>query len=57
MQKKRLGTSDMEITPMGIGAWAMGGGQWTFGWGAQDDGQSIAAIHAALANNRRCRAG
>jgi aryl-alcohol dehydrogenase-like predicted oxidoreductase len=48
MQKKRLGTSDLEITPMGIGAWAMGGGQWAFGWGAQDDGQSIAAIHAAL---------
>jgi aryl-alcohol dehydrogenase-like predicted oxidoreductase len=48
MQKKRLGLSDMEITPIGIGAWAMGGGQWTFGWGPQEDSQSIAAIHAAL---------
>jgi aryl-alcohol dehydrogenase-like predicted oxidoreductase len=48
MQKKRLGMSDMEITPIGVGAWAMGGGQWTFGWGPQEDSQSIAAIHAAL---------
>jgi len=40
--------SDMEITPIGIGAWAMGGGEWMFGWGPQDDGQSIDAIHAAL---------
>jgi aryl-alcohol dehydrogenase-like predicted oxidoreductase len=48
MQKKRLGTSDMEVTPIGIGAWAMGGGEWAFGWGPQDDSQSIAAIHAAL---------
>ena len=38
----------MEITPIGIGAWAMGGGEWTFGWGPQDDNQSIAAIHAGL---------
>lgn len=38
----------MEITPIGVGAWAMGGGQWTFGWGPQDDNQSIAAIHAML---------
>jgi len=48
MQKKRLGNSDMEITPMGVGAWAMGGGGWKFAWGPQDDNQSIAAIHAAL---------
>jgi aryl-alcohol dehydrogenase-like predicted oxidoreductase len=48
MQKKRLGMSDMEITSIGVGAWAMGGGQWAFGWGPQDDDQSIAAIHAAL---------
>lgn len=38
----------MEITPIGIGAWAMGGGGWEFGWGSQDDRQSIEAIHAAL---------
>jgi aryl-alcohol dehydrogenase-like predicted oxidoreductase len=48
MQKKRLGNSDMELTPIGIGAWAMGGGGWAFAWGPQDDSQSIAAIHAAL---------
>jgi aryl-alcohol dehydrogenase-like predicted oxidoreductase len=48
MQTKRLGTSDLEITPIGIGAWAMGGGGWAFAWGPQDDDESIAAIHAAL---------
>jgi aryl-alcohol dehydrogenase-like predicted oxidoreductase len=48
MQTKQLGNSDMHITPMGIGAWAMGGGGWAFAWGPQDDGESVAAIHAAL---------
>jgi aryl-alcohol dehydrogenase-like predicted oxidoreductase len=48
MQKKRLGTSDLEITALGVGAWAMGGNGWQFGWGPQDDSESIAAIHAAL---------
>jgi len=48
MQKKRLGNSDLELTPIGVGAWAMGGGGWAFGWGPQDDGESIEAIHAAL---------
>ena len=48
MIRKRLGNSDMELTPIGIGAWAMGGGGWAFAWGPQDDAQSIAAIHAAL---------
>src|SRR5216684_4040546 len=48
MQTKRLGSSDMQITPIGIGAWAIGGGGWAFGWGPQDDDDSIAAIHAAL---------
>ena len=48
MIKKRLGNSDMELTPVGVGAWAMGGGGWKFAWGPQDDAQSIAAIHAAL---------
>jgi aryl-alcohol dehydrogenase-like predicted oxidoreductase len=43
-----LGASDLEITPIGVGAWAMGGSGWQFGWGAQDDDESIAAIHAAL---------
>ncbi len=38
----------MELTPIGVGAWAIGGGGWAFGWGPQDDDQSIDAIHAAL---------
>lgn len=48
MQMKRLGNSDLELTPIGIGAWAIGGGGWQFGWGPQDDNDSISAIHAAL---------
>jgi len=48
MQKRQLGTSDLHITPMGVGAWAMGGAGWAFAWGSQDDAQSIAAIRAAL---------
>ncbi len=48
MLKKRLGNSDLEITPMGVGAWAMGGGGWAFAWGPQDDDESISAIHEAL---------
>jgi aryl-alcohol dehydrogenase-like predicted oxidoreductase len=48
MQKKRLGNSDMELTPVGVGAWAMGGSGWAFAWGPQDDDESIAAIHEAL---------
>ncbi|HZR29954.1 MAG TPA: aldo/keto reductase [Terriglobales bacterium] len=48
MKLKQLGNTDMQITPLGIGAWAMGGGGWQFGWGKQDDNDSIAAIHAAL---------
>jgi aryl-alcohol dehydrogenase-like predicted oxidoreductase len=38
----------LQITPIGIGAWAMGGGDWAFSWGRQEDDQSIRAIHAAL---------
>ena len=48
MQTHQLGNSDMHITPIGIGAWAMGGGGWAFAWGPQDDDHSVAAIHAAL---------
>jgi aryl-alcohol dehydrogenase-like predicted oxidoreductase len=48
MKKNRLGNSDMELTPIGVGAWAMGGGGWRFAWGPQDDSESVAAIHAAL---------
>ena len=38
----------MELTPIGVGAWAIGGGGWAFGWGPQDDNQSVKAIQAAL---------
>src|SRR5690349_4923408 len=45
---RELGNSDLEITPLGIGAWAMGGPGWAFAWGHQDDKNSAAAIRAAL---------
>lgn len=48
MQTRTLGNSDLSITPLGVGAWAMGGGGMQFSWGPQDDNDSIAAIHAAL---------
>src|SRR5258707_12381449 len=48
MTVRTLGQSDLRITPIGIGAWAIGGGQWEFAWGAQDDKKSVAAIHAGL---------
>jgi aryl-alcohol dehydrogenase-like predicted oxidoreductase len=38
----------MELTSIGFGAWAIGGGNWQFAWGAQDDNDSIKAIHRAL---------
>jgi aryl-alcohol dehydrogenase-like predicted oxidoreductase len=45
---KNLGNSDLAITPVGFGAWAIGGSGWEFGWGEQNDERSIAAIHRAL---------
>lgn len=48
MEKRKLGNSDLEITPIGLGAWAIGGGGWEFGWGPQEDNDSIAAIHEGL---------
>ncbi|MEO8596857.1 MAG: aldo/keto reductase [Candidatus Solibacter sp.] len=48
MEKRRLGNSDLELTRIGVGAWAMGGGGWAFAWGPQDDNESISAIRAAL---------
>jgi aryl-alcohol dehydrogenase-like predicted oxidoreductase len=48
MQTKRLGNSDLFITPIGFGSWAVGGGGWVFGWGNQDDTESVAAIRRAL---------
>ncbi len=48
MQPRKLGNSDLHITPLGVGAWAMGGPGWRFGWGPQNDKDSISAIRAAL---------
>src|SRR5277367_363748 len=48
MNTRQLGTSNLHITPIGFGAWAIGGGGWEFAWGAQDDRDSVTAIHAAL---------
>jgi len=48
MEKRKLGNTEFRITPIGLGAWAMGGGGWQFAWGPQDDGESIAAIHRAM---------
>ena len=48
MQTRKLGNSDLQITRVGYGAWAIGGSGWQFAWGSQDDNESIAAIHRAL---------
>ena len=48
MKTRKLGHSDLHITPVGYGAWAIGGSGWQFAWGSQDDNDSIAAIHRAL---------
>lgn len=48
MQTKQLGRSDLHITAVGFGAWAIGGSDWAYTWGPQDDKESIDAIHRAL---------
>src|SRR5450432_2417063 len=48
METKKLGNSDLDLTPIGFGAWAIGGGDWAFSWGPQDDKDSVAAIHKAI---------
>jgi aryl-alcohol dehydrogenase-like predicted oxidoreductase len=48
MTTHKLGNSDLQITPLGFGAWAIGGGGWEYARGPQDDHDSIAAIHKAL---------
>lgn len=48
MKTRQFGNTDMQITPIGFGSWALGGGDWQFGWGEQDDAASIAAIKRAL---------
>src|SRR5476649_2795316 len=48
LRTTQLGETGLEITRVGFGAWAIGGGGWEFGWGPQKDEQSIAAIQHAL---------
>ena len=48
MELRRLGHSDLMISPLGFGSWASGGGGWAFGWGPQDDAETVSAIHRAL---------
>lgn len=48
MERRQLGNSDLRITPIGIGAWAIGGGGWNGSMGPQNDSDSVPAIHAAL---------
>ena len=62
MQQRKLGYTDLNLTTIGFGAWAIGG-PWDFGWGPQDDDESIATIQAGLdaginwIDTRRLRAG
>lgn len=48
MERRRLGDTELMITPIGIGAWAMGGAGWQWSWGPQNDSDSVGAIQAAL---------
>jgi aryl-alcohol dehydrogenase-like predicted oxidoreductase len=49
MKKKRFGRTQLEITPIGFGSWAIGGGDWEFGWGPQDERAALEAIERAIA--------
>jgi aryl-alcohol dehydrogenase-like predicted oxidoreductase len=48
METRKLGNSDLRITPVGYGAWAIGGSGWDFAWGHQEDADSFTAIHRSL---------
>ena len=48
MQTRPLGWTELKLTTVGLGTWAMGGGGWQFGWGPQEDRESIQAIRRAL---------
>jgi len=48
VERRQLGSTDLEITRLGFGAWAVGGGGWKFGWGPQDERDSIATIERSL---------
>ena len=48
MEKRFLGSSELELTTVGLGTWAMGGDDWAFGWGPQDDEASRRSVHEAI---------
>jgi aryl-alcohol dehydrogenase-like predicted oxidoreductase len=48
LNTRQFGATDMQITSVGLGTWAIGGGDWKYAWGPQDDSDSIAAIHKAI---------
>ncbi len=55
MQTRRLSNSDLMITPVGYGSWAIGGSGWDYAWGPQNDDDSVAAILRTLELDRHCR--
>ena len=48
MKTRKLGRTDLNLTTIGLGTWAIGGGDWPFGWGPQDDKESTEAIIRAI---------
>jgi aryl-alcohol dehydrogenase-like predicted oxidoreductase len=48
LPKRAFGSTGAQITTVGFGSWAIGGGDWAFTWGPQDDSDSIATMHHAL---------
>jgi len=48
VRKRKLGWTDLELTTIGFGTWALGGSGWKFAWGPQDDNESVAAIRRGL---------
>jgi aryl-alcohol dehydrogenase-like predicted oxidoreductase len=48
MELREIGATGLKVSTIGFGAWAIGGGDWIEGWGAQDENESIAAIHRAV---------
>jgi len=48
MKTRKLGWTDLNLTTIGLGTWAMGGGDWSFSWGPQDDEESMAAVSLAI---------